>query len=136
MNLLVDACVWSLSLRRRRAASLSADQQQMILKLQEAIAEGRVAVTGLIRQDVLSGIRDKAQFLKTHETLASFLDEEVVPADYVEAARLYNTCLDRGVQCGSVDMLLCAVAARRHFTVFTYDLALIRCLTVLGMASA
>lgn len=136
MKLLVDACIWSLSLGRRRVTLLSEDQQQMLVRLQEAIAEGRVAIIGAIRQEILSGIRDEVHFLKTQHALASFLDEEVTSADYVEAARLYNTCLDRGVQCGSVDMLLCAVAARRHFTVFTYDRALIRCLAVLGVASA
>lgn len=103
----------------------------MVAELEQAIAEGRVAIIGAIRQEVLSGVREKAQFLRMQHALKSFLDEEMVPSDYVEAARLYNLCLDRGVQCGSTDMLITAVAARNNLSVFTYDKALIRCLKVL-----
>ena len=62
---------------------------------------------------------------------APFLDEDVIPMDYVEAASLYNLCLDKEVQCGSTDILISAVAKRKNFTVLTYDQALIRCLKTL-----
>lgn len=131
MNVLIDACVWSLSLRRPRGIQLNADQQRMLAESQRAIGEHRACIVGIVRQEVLSGIRDKAQFLKIQQLLAPFLDEDVLPMDYVEAARLYNLCLDKGVQCGSTDILIAAVAARRNLTVLTYDQALIRCLKVL-----
>lgn len=134
MSLLVDSCVWSLSFRRRPGASLNSDERRMVIELEQAIAEGRVAMLGSIRQEILSGIRDKTQFFRTQLALAPFLDEEMVPSDYVEAARLYNRCLDRGVQCGSTDILIAAVAVRKSFTVFTFDKALIRCLEVLGVS--
>ncbi len=47
--------------------------------------------------------------------------------------RADKTCEDRGAPCGSVDMLIAAVAAGRNFTVLTCDQALIRCLDVLGI---
>ena len=131
MNVLIDTCVWSLSLRRHRGIQLNADQQRMLAEFQRAIGENRACIVGIVRQEVLSGIRDKAQFLKIQQLLAPFLDEDVIPMDYVEAARLYNLCLDKGVQCGSADILIAAVAARRSLTVLTYDQALIRCLKVL-----
>ncbi len=131
MSLLVDACVWSLSLRRRPGAPLSGDQKRAEIELHEAIAGGRVAILGAIRQEVLSGIRDRAQFLKTRQALSSFPDEEVLPGDYLDAARSFNLCLEHGVQCGAVDILIAAVAARRKFTVLTCDKALLRCLKVL-----
>ena len=133
MSLLVDSCVWSLSFRRRPEARLSTDQRRMVVELQQAITEGRVAIVGVIRQEVLSGIRERTQFHNTQHALEPFPDEEMVPADYIEAARLYNLCLDQGVQCGSIDILIAAVAARKNFTVFTYDRALISCLEVLGI---
>lgn len=134
MSLLVDTCVWSLSLRRQKTTALSIEQQHRVFQLQRAIGENRAVIVGIVRQEVLSGIRDKNLFLKVQQLLTPFLDEEVVSADYVEAARLYNLCLDRGVQCGSTDILIAAVAARRNFTVLTYDQALMRCLKVLGIA--
>ncbi len=131
MSLLVDACVWSLSFRRRPGAPLTADQKRMLIEFEEAIAGGRVSIIGVVRQEVLSGIREKSQFIRTRQALAPFLDEDVLPDDYIEAARLFNLCLDHGVQCGAVDIIIAAVAARRNFTVLTYDQALIRCLKVL-----
>jgi predicted nucleic acid-binding protein len=134
MNLLVDACVWSLSLRRRQRAVLNLDQQRVFDALQAAVQDGRVAIIGAIRQEVLSGIRDKKQFSKTQQALSPFLDEEILPSDYIDAARLFNSCQDHGVQCGSVDMLICVVAARRVFDILTYDQALLRCIEVLRAA--
>ena len=43
---------------------------------------------GLIRQELLSGIREQAQFEKVKSALALFLDEQIDTADYEHAARL------------------------------------------------
>ena len=131
MKVIVDTCIWSLSLRRRDLTRISGDEQQMLMQLMDAIRDGRAAIIGPIRQEILSGIRNRAQFAKTEGFLDPFLDEEITPADYVEAARLYNFCQDHGVQCGPVDILLCAVAARKHFGILTNDQALKRCIEVL-----
>jgi hypothetical protein len=127
MKVLVDTCVWSLSLRRKRHAKVNAAEQQLILELREAIQTRRAAILGPIRQEVLSGIRDKAQFTKIQNLLDPFLDEEIVPGDYIEAARLYNLCRDRGIECGPVDILLCAVARRNQYEILTSDQGLRRC---------
>jgi hypothetical protein len=131
MKLIVDTCVWSLSLRRQDKARIGSSEQQMLAELREAIQNRRAAILGAIRQEILSGIRDRAQFAKTRELLEPFLDEEVRADDYVEAARLFNLCRNHGVQCGSVDMLLCAVAVRKHYGILTHDQGLLRCIEVL-----
>jgi predicted nucleic acid-binding protein len=131
MKVIVDTCVWSLSLRRRSAASLKNSEQQIVAQLRQAIQDGRAAIMGPIRQEILSGIRDKAHFAKTEGLLDPFVDEEIVASDYVEAARLYNLCRDHGVECGSLDILICAVAVRNHYDVLTSDAGLGRCIAVL-----
>jgi len=131
MILLVDTCVWSLSLRRRHGTSFTAEQQRLISELQQAIEEGRVSVVGIIRQEVLSGVREKTEFAKIQRLLAPFEDEDVIAEDYIEAARMHNTCQNHGVQCGAVDMLVAAVAARKNFNVITSDKGMARCLDVL-----
>jgi predicted nucleic acid-binding protein len=131
MRVIVDTCVWSLSLRRRSAAQLKTVEQQMVAQLREAIQDGNALIVGPIRQEILSGIRDKAQFAKTEELLDPFRDEDITASDYVEAARLFNLCRDRGVQCGAVDTLLCAVAVRNRYGILTYDGGLKRCIGVL-----
>lgn len=131
MKEIVDTCVWSLSLRRRDKTRINAHEQQMLAELRETIQDRRAAIIGPVRQEILSGIRDQVQFAKTEELLEPFRDEEITTADYVQAAHLFNLCQDHGVQCGPVDILLCAVAARLHYGILTYDQGLMRCIEVL-----
>ena len=131
MKVIVDTCVWSLSLRRSDKARLNAGEQRMLAELRQAIQGRRAAIIGPIRQEVLSGVRDRAVFAKTRELLDPFRDEEITPEDYVEAARLFNLCRDSGVECGAVDILICAVAFRLQCDILTSDVGLNRCIEVL-----
>lgn len=132
MKVLVDTCVWSLSLRRRKGtAGLNEEERGFVAALTEAIRDGRVAMVGPIRQELLSGIRDAAQFEKLRSILDAFADKPMTTAIYVEAARLDNLCRARGVQCGEVDMLLCAAALHYGWTILTSDAGLLRCMEVI-----
>jgi predicted nucleic acid-binding protein len=126
----IVASSWPL-LRRSRRARLSQEEQRVVAHLGEAIREGRVMMLGPIRQEILSGIREKAQFAKTERLLEPFPDEMLETPDYAEAARLFNLCRDHGVQCGPVEMLLCAAAARRGCEILTSDQGLLRCVEIL-----
>ena len=132
MKLLADTSVWSLALRRRTTASLSADERRLVAALAEAIRDGRVVMIGPIRQELLSGIKSQAQFDKLRTALAAYRDEPIDTPDYEEAARLYNLCRTQGVQCGPVDILICAVAVRRKWSVLANDALLTRCLQVIA----
>lgn len=57
MKVVVDTSVWSLALRRNQ---IQEDLPQ-VLSLRELIADGRVALLGAIRQEVLSGVREIEQ---------------------------------------------------------------------------
>jgi predicted nucleic acid-binding protein len=131
MKAIVDSCVWSLALRRRNTAQFSDVEQHALDQLRDLIRLRSAALIGAIRQEVLSGIRDDAQFLKTRDLLEPFRDQELIPADYVEAARLFNLCRKKGMECGPIDMLICAVALRLNFTVLTNDRGLLRCMALL-----
>lgn len=131
MKTLVDSCVWSLLLRRRSAAPLSRDQQFVLATLREAIEDGRVAIIGPIRQEILSGVKEPAQFDKLKTALRRFKDESLATVHYEEAARLFNTCRSRGVECGPTDILICVVAVEKHWSILTYDQGLKRCIDVL-----
>ena len=87
---------------------------------------------GPIRQELLSGIKEQAQFDKLRGALAAFRDEAIETPDYAEAARLYNVCRSQGVQCGPVDILICAVAVRRKWSVLANDARLNECLRIIG----
>lgn len=109
---------------------MSAEERRLAGALAEAIRDGRVAMVGPVRQEVLSGIKYEEQFQKVRKRLEAYPDEPIDSEDYVEAARLDNLCRQRGVQCGEVDMLLCATAVRKGWTILTTDAALLRCIEV------
>jgi predicted nucleic acid-binding protein len=99
--------------------------------LRELIEEDRVALIGPVRQELLSGIKDTAQFERLRTNLAAFEDEAVMTADYEEAARLDNFCRGQGLVCGPIDILLCSVARSRKWSLWTRDQRLERCVSAL-----
>jgi hypothetical protein len=131
VKVIADTCAWSLLLRRKSETGLNDDEQAMRIAITKAIQDGQVAIIGPIRQEVLSGIKDLTQFEKLKVALRSFPDEQLNTIQFEEAARLFNICRSRGVECGSTDILICAVAAEKHWSILTNDGGLKRCIEVL-----
>ena len=130
MKLLADTSVWSLALRRRAAATLSSEESRLKAALAEAISDGRVVMIGPIRQELLSGIKEQSQFEKLRTALEAFRDEPIETHDYEAAARCYNLSRSHGVECGPVDILICAMAVRRKWSVLANDARLNQCLQI------
>lgn len=130
MKVLVDTVVWSLALRRRPGTSLTPAEQNLKAILAEAIKDGRVVIIGPIRQELLSGLKHRDQMKKLQAHLAHFDDEPIIAEDYVAAAYLDHICRSAGVKCGTVDMLICAIAERNGWEILTNDSGLLRCLEV------
>jgi len=120
MMVLVDTPVWSLALRRR-AEHLSGREQRLTDALAELIREGRVQMLEPIRQELLSGIREEAQFRKLRDYLQAFPEFSLEMADYEEAAHMNNQCRGRGIAGSAVDFLICAATHRRGWAIFTTD---------------
>jgi predicted nucleic acid-binding protein len=117
---LVDTPVWSLALRRK-PEHLSGAQLDLTDILAELIREGRVQMLGPIRQELLSGIREEAQFRKLRDYLRAFPEHPLEAADYEDAAGMNNRCRAKGIAGSAVDFLICAAAQRRSWTIFTTD---------------
>ncbi len=115
MKGLVDTSVWSLALRRRTPAHSAVDE------LRRLLAGGRVALVGPVRQEVLSGIRDRAAFQQLRDLLRAFSDEPIIAEDYERAAECFNSCRAKGIQGSNTDFLLCAVAERYRMPILTTD---------------
>ncbi len=116
MRVLVDTSIWSLALRRRKRAKPPEAEE-----LARLIAAHVVEIIGPIRQEVLSGVRDNAQFGRLETDLAAFVDLPLAAEDFVTAAKFYNLCRARGIQGSNTDFLICAVAVRHDLSVFTTD---------------
>ena len=120
MIILVDTCVWSLALRRS-GKSLSSGETRVVELLQEVILEGRARMLGVIRQELLSGVRHKNQFEILLMATRAFDDVAIATEDYEEAARCDNLCRSAGISGSTTDFLLCAVATRRQWAILTTD---------------
>src|ERR1700686_3081384 len=94
MKVLVDTTIWSLALRRAGRPENASTTSE----LASLVADGRIAIIGPIRQELLSGIKDRAQFDRVREQLRAFSDIEIGVQDYEEAAGFYNQCRATGIQ--------------------------------------
>ena len=120
MMVLVDTPVWSLALRRKPGA-LNTREGQLTETLAELIREGRVQLLGPVRQELLSGIREEAQFRKLRDYLRAFPEHPLEAEDYEEAAHMNNGCRTHGIAGSAIDFLICAAAHRRGWSILTTD---------------
>ncbi len=116
MKVLVDTSVWALALRRKRQAP-----SPVVREMAEVVREGRVVMIGPIRQELLSGLKESLQFDLLRGHLRAFPDLALESADFEEAAQCFNRCRAMGVQGSNTDFLICAVAVRRDWAIFTTD---------------
>ena len=120
MNVLVDTSVWSLALRRK-SHELSIDEAGIAAELKELITGGRARLIGMVRQELLSGIKTQEQYERLRKTLRAYQDEPVGIEDYEIAAKVHNQCRSKGVLGSTVDFLICAIAMRREWAILSTD---------------
>jgi predicted nucleic acid-binding protein len=85
------------------------------------VQDDRVKLIGPIRQELLSGIRERLHFEQIRKQLQAFSDEPALNRDYEEAAQCSNRCRSRGVSGGNTDFLICAIAMSRRWQIFRAD---------------
>lgn len=129
---LVDTPVWSLALRRK-PGDLNARERALTQALAELIRQGRAQIMGVVRQELLSGVRETEKFDKLRDYLRAFDDPRLEARDHEEAAQMHNRCRSRGVAGSAIDFLICAVAQRRDWQVFTTDVDFLRYEKVLAV---
>jgi predicted nucleic acid-binding protein len=101
---------------RRRAPAHAA-----VGELRRLVSQGRVAMLGPVRQELLSSLRDAAVLRRLRDHLRAFADEPLDHEDYERAAEHFNTGRAAGIQGSNTDFLLCAVAERRALPILTTD---------------
>jgi predicted nucleic acid-binding protein len=120
VEVLVDTSVWSLALRRPKG-NISETEQRLTAALGDLIRDDRVRLIGPIRQELLSGIREPAQYERLRNYLRAFPDQPLGAADYEKAAECSNQCRSRGIAGSATDFLICAVALARKWQILTTD---------------
>jgi predicted nucleic acid-binding protein len=118
MNVLIDTPIWSKALRRKKTKN---EDQDIVDGLKYIINEYMDVIIGPIRQELLSGISDERVFNALKEKMKGFTDFPIEPMDYELAAEYSNKCRRNGVQGSNTDFLICAIAVRNNFEIFTQD---------------
>jgi predicted nucleic acid-binding protein len=118
---LVDTTVLSLAFRRRDRSRLAADERAIVDHFVELSDAGDIVLIGMVRQELLSGVRTREQFDRLRATLdgSDYLDLGL--ADHDHAAEIRNACRARGVAGDDIDVLVCAAGSRRGVAVFSTD---------------
>jgi len=118
VKLLVDTCVWSLTLRRDNPRDVPA-----VDRLLAALGGGEtVYSTGLILQELLQGFagpKDRDQIVDRFSALPLVVPDR---QDHIAAAELRNECRRAGVQIGTIDALLARLCLRHDLELLTTDL--------------
>lgn len=121
MTVLVDTSVLSVALRRQRPDLRSPAEQAVADRLIRLSDDDEAAIIGMVRQELLSGVRHAEQFERLRTLLDGFVYVPVTAADHDLAAEQFNRCRSKGVAATDIDMLVCAAAVRRALPVFTTD---------------
>ena len=114
-KILVDTCIWSEVLRRKAPAP------DIAAKLAKLLRELRAVLIGPVRQEILSGISDEDKFVQLKKLLSCLPDAAITTEDYELAAQYANMCRRQGIQGSAIDFLICAVAVRNDFVIYTVD---------------
>lgn len=116
MKVIVDTSVWSEFFRRS-----STDNYKNVEVFKELVVEGRVVLLGVVKQELLSGIRESPRFTKLLNALSSFDVLLATDADHILAATYFNSCRSHGVQGSYADFLICAQAANNKMSILSSD---------------
>lgn len=118
--ILLDTSVLSLAFRRRRRGSLAAPVQ--VEELERLIEQDRkLAIPGIVFQELLSGVRDVAEVTRLRAAVAGFPVITATMADHLAAAELANSCRAKGIAASTIDCLIAAQAIGGGFSLFTLD---------------
>ena len=120
MRVIVDTDVWSEAFRKKGPKSEYVDE------LQDLIQEGRIQMIGVIRMEILCGIRGEKMFGSLSEKLEAFSDRSLDPEVFVTAARFLNLCRSKGIQGSNNDFIICACSMLWKMPILSKDMDFIR----------
>ena len=118
--ILLDTSVLSRVFRRRRPGVEERRLQSVFEGLMSS--DDPLGLPGIVLQEVLSGLSTQKQFLDLRAKLLGAFT--IIPAsveDHLEAARLRNSCLSRGLNLSGIDCLIAATSITGGHELFAVD---------------
>ncbi|MDL5247574.1 PIN domain-containing protein [Leptospira weilii] len=117
MKLLVDTSVWSEALRRK-GKTLKSEETFLYQIIQN---EEDIFVTGIILQEILTGIKESKIFSEIEEQFKYFNFISPAEKDHIEAAKLRNSLSKKGIVLATIDALIAQIAISHNLVLATYD---------------
>ncbi|TGM58574.1 PIN domain-containing protein [Leptospira adleri] len=117
MKLLVDTSVWSEALRRK-GKTLKSEETFLYQIIQN---EDDIFVTGIILQEILTGIKEPKIFSEIEEQFRYFNFISPSEKDHIEAAKLRNSLSKKGIVLATIDALIAQIAITHNLILVTYD---------------
>ena len=115
MKVIVDTDIWSEAFRKKGRKSNYA------YELQSLVDEGRVQLIGIIRMEILCGIRDERTFKHLRDRLEAFPDRELDTETFHLAAQYHNLCRGKGIQGSNNDFIICACSVLWRCPILSKD---------------
>lgn len=116
MKVIVDTDIWSEAFRRKEK-----EHSEYVLELKSLIEEGRIQMIGIIRMEILCGLREKSAYDKIEKKLNAFPDRKLEASIFVQAARFFNLCRSKGIQGSNNDFLICACSVNWKIPILSKD---------------
>lgn len=105
MKIIVDTDVWSEAFKKK-GLDKSEHHRELLLLLEE----GRVELLGIVKMEILCGIKDKVVFQKVRNRLKAFKEKSLDSEIYEMAAQFFNLCRSKGIQGSNNDFIICAAS--------------------------
>jgi len=115
VRVIVDTDVWSEAFRKEGPKS------ECVIELQHLIQEGRIQMIGIIRMEILSGIRSEKMFQVLRERLEAFPDRALDAEVFETAAQFLNLCRSKGIQGSNNDFIICACSMLWRMPILSKD---------------
>ena len=118
--ILFDTSMLSRIFQQRRPGAEERQLQALFEELM--VSDERLGLPGIVLQEVLSGMASPKQFADLRDRLLAGLT--VIAAsrdDHVEAARLKNLCMGKGLNVSGIDCLIAATAIAGNHELFAAD---------------
>lgn len=120
MKTIVDTDVWSEAFRKKGAKS------EYVSELLALIQEGRIQMIGVIRMEILCGIRLEKMFRTLNDRLRAFPDRSLDSEVFVTAAQFMNLCRSKGIQGSNNDFIICACSMLWKMPILSKDKDFVR----------
>jgi len=116
MTVFVDTSVWSIAFRPDVPVA-----SPETVALSQALSAGEVYSTGIVLQELLQGFKKpkaSAELADHFRAIPLLIPDR---KDHEEAALMFASCRRRGIQTGTVDVLLAQLCIRNNLKMLTVD---------------